>query len=133
MPHPCVFHRGPQCLHGILGCATGHKSSGGDNSGIALASGEFTAASLPQTMLGLFVSKSGSIAKQTRLRACDALGLFHLDAFGRRIKLSYPLSVSGGRLCSPERNLGISAVLCRLKPAVACKGGIIIQRLVHSL
>lgn len=36
--------------------------------------------------------------------------------------MSYPFSVSAGRLCSPERNLGISAVLCRLKPAVACKG-----------
>jgi len=49
LPKPRRFSWGPQRLHGILGCATGHKLWGvwPINSGIALASGESTAASLP--------------------------------------------------------------------------------------
>jgi hypothetical protein len=50
--------------------------------------------------------------------------------------LSYPLSGSAGRLCSSKGTLGdnlrqkrdvlgISAVLCRVKPAVACRGIIV--------
>jgi hypothetical protein len=129
---PCLqtaFFMGPRRLHGNFGgCAIGHKLWGDGpfqctkarfDRGIALASAESTAA----TLLGLLFSKSGSSANKQDLGLAKAFWPFLCRwPSGRRIKLSYPLLASAGRLCSLERTLGTSAVLCKLKPAVACKG-----------
>jgi hypothetical protein len=111
-PHVAFFIGGPQRLYGILGCATGQQALGRwpIDSGIALASGESTAASLPNQCLDYCFPSVEALQNKQDSGLAKALGLS-----AGELNLSYPLLVSAGRLCSPERNLGILAVLCRLK------------------